>query len=487
MLQTVDHLRKQVSASTSRKDKSALGQFLTPSSVAQFMASLFPSDGAYPCRLLDAGAGVGALSAAFLDRCREGSLSFPSVELSAYEIDERLHDPLLEHLSQYQGVKLNIAIGDYITLSVDPRTSEKGYTHAILNPPYKKIGSRSEHRLALRQLGIETVNLYSGFIGLALLQLDSGGHMVAIIPRSFCNGPYYQAFRDLILDQSAIHHIHLFDTRNTAFKDDNVLQETVIIRLQRHGIQGDVTISRSHDDRFSDISSHQHPFEHIVKPDDPKRFIHIPLDAKTTTLDHSSSLRYSLNDLGIKVSTGPIVDYRVKPHLQAMPGSHAFPVIYPSHLHNGVAQWPIESQKKPNAIASNAQTDKLLYQNGFYCAVRRFSSKEERRRIVASLVDPVAFAGYEKIGFENHLNVFHDDKSGLPENIARGLSIYLNSTAVDEYFRQFSGHTQVNVTDLRRITYPSREALSLLGQWAKHQYNISQELIDLKIKELIAK
>ena len=60
------------------------------------------------------------------------------------------------------------------------------------------------------------------------------------------------------------------------------------------------------------------------------------------------------------------------------------------------------------------------------------------------------------LGFENHLNVFHEDKRGLPENLAHGLAAFLNTTAVDDHFRRFNGHTQVNATDLRLMKYPSR-------------------------------
>ena len=41
--------------------------------------------------------------------------------------------------------------------------------------------------------------------------------------------------------------------------------------------------------------------------------------------------------------------------------------------------------------------------------------------------------------------------------------MYLNSTVVDSYFRQFSGHTQANPTDLRRLRYPSRGQLHKLA------------------------
>lgn len=61
---------------------------------------------------------------------------------------------------------------------------------------------------------------------------------MAIIPRSFCNGPYYRPFREFVLKHAAIRHMHLFESRNKAFKDDDVLQENIIIWLERGGQQG---------------------------------------------------------------------------------------------------------------------------------------------------------------------------------------------------------------------------------------------------------
>jgi adenine-specific DNA-methyltransferase len=141
-------------------------------------------------------------------------------------------------------------------------------------------------------------------------------------------------------------------------------------------------------------------------------------------------------------------------------------------------------RKKPNAILYNKDTQKWLYPNGFYTVVRRFSSKEEKRRIVASVVDPAVFGEAEKLGLENHLNVFHCDKKPLSETLARGLSVFLNSTAVDDNFRRFSGHTQVNATDLKRIKYPNREALIELGKWAIKQEELTQDMIDKQMEKI---
>jgi adenine-specific DNA-methyltransferase len=331
-LDTADSVRREVAPRTDQKHKSELGQFMTPSNVARFMAGMFPPSTLPTCRLLDAGAGVGALSCAFLDRWVAGRFSFDAIEATAYEVDKRLRGHLTQHLEAYNNVTANVIVGDYIELATSEGLPTRGYTHAILNPPYKKINSNSAHRLALRSMGIETVNLYSAFIALAVAQAAPGGQIVAIIPRSFCNGPYYRPFRDFVLERAVIRHMHLFESRNKAFKDDDVLQENVIIRLERGGHQGPVTITTSTDDSFTDLATNEHPFDRIVFPDDPERFIHVPTTTEKSAIELLPAVRYTLADLGIKVSTGPVVDFRLKEQLRDMPEEGTVPLIYPGHL-----------------------------------------------------------------------------------------------------------------------------------------------------------
>ena len=492
MLSTVEQKRLYLSKNTEPTKKSKLGQFLTPERTAAFMAGLFP-DGGGLCRLLDAGAGIGSLSAAFLDRWRCGGFHFKHVVVDAFELDPTLTDHLAQTLEKYKrrgDFVSNLYETDFIHASVESLTGSlfssplERYTHAILNPPYKKINSNSSHRLALRNAGIETVNLYSAFVALALALAAPGGQIVAIIPRSFCNGPYYRPFRDFILKRASIRHMHLFESRTKAFKDDEVLQENVIIRLECGGRQSSVMVSTSTDDTFVDLASHEYPFSRIVSPDDPERFIHVPTSPGQNAITLSPATRYTLENIGAKVSTGPVVDFRLKEHLCDMPGPGTVPLLYPHHFSSSGAIWPIKDVKKPNAIKRNADTEKWLYPNGFYCVVRRFSSKEEKRRIVASVVEPATFGDAPMLGFENHLNVFHENKCGLPELVARGLAVFLNSTAVDEYFRRFSGHTQVNATDLKLMTYPNRDTLGKLGLWAHNQRTLTQEQIDARIRTL---
>lgn len=413
---------------------------------------------------------MGALTCAFLERWTQGRFDFDRVEVTAYEFDEALRRHLENTLAPYASgcnAKFEILGGDFIELASTQCLDGKApFTHAILNPPYKKISTDSQHRLSLREVGIETVNLYSAFVALTLALMEPGGQVVAIIPRSFCNGPYYRPFRDFILARAALRRMHLFDSRSKAFKEDEVLQENLILLLERGCPQGDVVISTSTDDSFSDLTIHTHPFNRIVFPKDTQRFVHVPTSLGRGALELTASVHASLEDIGVSVSTGPVVDFRLKEHLRAIPGPGSVPLLYATHFRGSRTEWPKLDQKKPNAIERNHRTERWLYPSGYYCVVRRFSSKEEKRRIVASVVEPTSFNGDEVLGFENHLNVFHELKHGLPETLARGLAVYLNTTAVDESFRRFNGHTQVNATDLKTMTYPSRASLMALGKWA---------------------
>ena len=495
MIVDTDIVRLALSAQTDAGRKAHFGQFLTPSPVAHFMASLFRPGPYKECRLLDPGAGIGTLSAAFLNRCISKDLNFQRITVDAFEIDERLEPHLIrtlgacrEHLSYESTVRSR----DFIESAVAALAGDlfadllPRYTHAILNPPYKKMRSDSPHRSDLRRVGIETVNLYSAFVALALELLEDGGQLVAIIPRSFCNGPYYRPFRDFILGRAALRQIHLFHARNKAFRDDNVLQENIIIGLERGARQDSVTVTVSTDDSFNDLASHVYPFSGIVFPNDSERFIHVPTAASDTPAAQTSTLTATLADLGISVSTGPIVDFRLRQHLLQTPEAGAVPLLYPGHFSGERLEWPKKDFRKPNAISINSETERWLYPKGFYTVVRRFSSKEEKRRIVASVVDPAVFPEAEWLGFENHLNVFHSQRHGLTEDVAHGLAAFLNTRALDTYFRSFNGHTQVNATDLRQLRYPSHLLLARLGNWSKKHPQATPEKVDEKVKAVTA-
>ncbi len=125
-------------------------------------------------------------------------------------------------------------------------------------------------------------------------------------------------------------------------------------------------------------------------------------------------------------------------------------------------QWPLHHFDKPQGILIDAD-QKLFVHNTTQIILRRFSAKEEVRRITAA----VLFAGTLQstmIGIENHLNYLYRPGGTLSNEEATGIAAFLNSSLVDRFFRIANGNTQVNATELRKLPFPSLEKLIAIGR-----------------------
>jgi len=443
-------------------------------------------------RILDPGAGAGVLFAASVEALLSRRHRPCSIEVVAYETD-RLILPHLEKtmkrceaLCKDSGVLFHgtIKSEDFLSSAI-AETQEnlfigpsKSFTHVIMNPPYKKINVKTGIAKRLYSSGIEVANLYAAFVWLSMMMLEEGGQMVAITPRSFCNGPYFKKFRMSFLRTMNLNRVHMFMSRNKAFGDDNVLQENIIYHAVRSkDTPRNVMISMSEGIDFDNKLTLSIPYSEIVHPGDRDAFIRLGVDKDNLdTMQKMGRFNSSLGRLNLDVSTGRAVDFRAKEYLREYPDENTAPLIYPCHFQEGFITWPADSGKKPNAIISSAQTAGLFVEAGYYVLTKRFSSKEQQRRVMAAIYDPLRINA-SHVAFENHVNYFHRQGKGLPVGLAKGLALYLNSTLVDQYFRLFSGHTQVNATDLRKIPYPTGEQLFHLGYYVK-DIMPDQETID---------
>ncbi|OYD93474.1 adenine methyltransferase [Nostoc sp. 'Peltigera membranacea cyanobiont' 213] len=500
LLAQVD-LHRTVASLKLRQDKKAsMGQFLTPASVAQLMAGMFNRLDLPEISLLDAGAGIGSLLAAFVAKVCQQPQHTSSLRVVAYEIDPFLIGYLHQTLDlcnkecQRVDISFNYEIreNDFIEDAVKllqvgllNSVNATEFTHAILNPPYLKINANSKMRELLRSIGLETSNLYTGFMAATAQLLKPNGEFVAITPRSFCNGPYFRDFRKMFLEMMALQQVHLFESRQEAFSDDDILQETIIIQATKQRKKSsNVIINTSYGSNDDLIMSHYIPYLDLVQPDDLEQFIHIiPDQISQQIVQRIALFTCTLKDLGLTVSTGRVVDFRAKEYLRTNAESNTVPLIYPVNFSNGYIEHP-KITKKPQAIVSLEKTKNLLIPNEHYVLCKRFSSKEEKRRIVAVVYDADQF-NYASVGFENHLNYFHKSGRGLSLTLARGLAVYLNSTLVDAFFRLFNGHTQVNATDLRKLKYPNLEQLLSLGTAIKEQFPSLREIDELIENQLL--
>ena len=482
LLERLDLERPGGSATDSRR-RAALGQFFTPIGVARFMASMLQvCEPPETLRILDPGGGSGILTAAAVaELCRRPERDRPaSLHATVWELDERLAGDLVRTFDHCRAVcaKAGIAfhgehrLGNFVLDAVSRADDQDllepdrhpGFHAAIMNPPYRKLRSDSAERSRMSAVGIETSNLYSAFVWLVLKLLADGGELVAITPRSFMNGSYFRPFRQTLSQELAFRRIHVYDARDAAFAEDGVLQENVIFHGVRGGGAGAVRITTSLGPADDGLLERTVEPDELILPHDPERVLHVVSDETDARIAaNMRRLPHTLAGLGVSVSTGRVVGFRARERLRADAAPGDAPLILPGHCARGFVAWPNASGTKPNALTISGPDDDLLLPAGWYVLINRFSAKEDRRRVVASLYDPARIDA-ENVAFDNKLNVLHRGNAGLPEHLAKGFAMFLNSTAVDAYFRQFSGHTQVNAGDLRSLRFPSADVLDRLGR-----------------------
>lgn len=469
------------------RSQSELGQFFTPIEAAQLIASMPRLPEAGRVRVLDPGAGSGVLTAALVSRVLSQRPGL-TLEVVAVERDAAVLPRLRATLSACEDlsggrVKTEVIKADFIldSLGLGARLHLDGQFDLVIeNPPYGKLGVASPYRRALRAAGVDAPNLYAAFLALSVSSLRNGGQIVAITPRSFFNGPYFSAFRAHLLDSVALERVHVFDSRTTVFADTGVIQENVILVGTRGATPEVVELSVSQD-HTDEVSSRAVAYEEVVFPDDPHRFIRLATHASDTAVAETVLAQpCSLSDLGVQVSTGRVVDFRLRHALSAVEKSDAAPLVYAGNLRNGSVTWPREIRKPQWFRPCDDKDRGMLMPEGWYTVVKRFTTKEERRRIVASVWSPEENRG--PVAFENHLNVLHVGGRGLDRDLAKGISVWLNSSVIDAFFRTFSGHTQVNATDLRTLRFPTSDVLRAMGR----RMAVSQSEVDSVVMELIA-
>jgi adenine-specific DNA-methyltransferase len=123
----------------------------------------------------------------------------------------------------------------------------------------------------------------------------------------------------------------------------------------------------------------------------------------------------------------------------------------------------VPKSRKPSHIEVSEASRKLLVHANWYVLLKRFTAKEEKRRLVAGIMRP-SDSYSEWVGLENHLNYVYRRASDLSRHEAFGLAAFFNSALVDRYFRAISGNTQVNAAEIRAMPVPDMETLVRIGE-----------------------
>ena len=488
-----------------RKHRKSGGHYQTPAAIARFMADCSSYSEPY-MRVLDPGSGTGILSAAVCEAaCGGGTVK--SLHVDAYETD-----PLLAGLTRLvltfshnwlgqRGVALTFDVrhGDFVleyasTLEAVSKANGYGgndgplseYSLVISNPPYFKIGKDDPRAVAWASVVHGQPNIYALFMAISAELLSESGKLVYIVPRSFASGPYFRRFREVFFQRVAPAAIHLFESRKDVFKNQTVLQENLVFTGRRRSEGESVDESQvlvSHSRAAHDLASRRCllvGMDAVLDPASENRELSIPVCQEDLELVQAvRTWPNTLHSLGLEISTGPVVPFRATSFL--MPdanGPSRVPLLWMQHVRPMRTQWPCTGAGKPQWIEVTSESMKLLVEDATYVLMRRFSAKEEKRRLVAApLIQGALNANV--VGLENHLNYIRGVSRELDEELAYGLSALFNSTFLDRYFRISNGNTQVSATELRAMPLPAERGIRSIGAEAHARLDADPELLGL--------
>ncbi len=473
MLEKIIDLTNQYIDSMPKKERKKYGQFFTSMETARFMAGLYDiSENMETVKILDPGAGSGILACAFVERLE--ALDFiKDVELTCYENDSNVL-PLLqnnlafckEHSSK--NITINILTDNYIlsqyldfNYMIGGNMNPLKYDFVIGNPPYMKIPKDAPEATAMSTVCYGAPNMYFIFASMSLFNLKEEGEMVYIIPRSWTSGAYFKRFREYFLTEGKIEHIHSFVSRNKVFDKEDVLQETIIVKVKKTcAIPKKVTVTSSKSNcDFADLTSLTVPYNLVVSGTD--YYVYLVTDEKEVkVLERLHKFDKTLPDIGVKMKTGLTVDFRNRDILRDEEEEGAIPLFYSQHIKQGKVQFPI--QKEHEYVVTDQRG--LMQDNKNYLFVKRFTAKEEPRRLQCGVYLAKDFPQYRKISTQNKINFIDGLLTEMSECLVHGLYVLFNSTLYDEYYRILNGSTQVNSTEINTMPVPDLECIQEMGK-----------------------
>lgn len=459
-------------ASVPKDKRKKYGQFFTNGATARFMASLFSFDlTKQKLEILDAGAGSGILSVAVIERLY--SLGYTGqVHIKCYETDP-LVLPLLEEnmaiATKAGNTTCDIIKENYITSQDFCDNTlfgnhEAVYDYVIGNPPYMKIPKDAKEAKAMPSVCYGAPNLYFLFWAMGIYNLKEGQELVYIVPRSWTSGAYFKKFRDYLFNHCVITDIHLFDSRDKVFNGESVLQETIIVKIKKTTSAPKlINVSTSSTSDFSDIRSFQTPYSTVVARNRLVYLVTNDEDAKVLkAINHFHS---TLPEQGMRMKTGIIVDFRTREVLRDHLEEGAYPLLYSQHIRHGRVVWPLGKEGE----VIKTQRDGFLQENSDYLLVKRFTSKEENRRLQCGIYLKQRYAQFDHISTQNKVNFIKCDSPC----ITYGLYVLLNSTLYDRYYRIMNGSTQVNSTEVNLMPVPERHTIEEMGRSLMHVKDLS--------------
>ncbi len=487
-----------------KHEQKIIGQFFTPPAIALFMAKQFSYNKKH-ISILDPGSGTGILTAAICDRIltlgdkknidvhfyENDSFVLPILNKNATDLKTEMES--FGHIFQYKIFSEDFVSKNSKYINGDSLFSDTSnkpeYDIIISNPPYYKLKKSDILSRKMKDIVHGQPNIYSFFMAISACLLRKDGELVFITPRSFCSGAYFKMFRKWFLNQVKPVFIHSFESRKEIF-ENGVLQETIILKATKTKNEpSKLVISSSNNSDFEQSKILVQGYSTLINCHDSESIIHIPTNNQDIKiLEMVRSWKKTFTDYGFRISTGPIVSFRASKFLKkevSIENSSLVPLFWMNHLKNFTIEYPKKELDKPQSVVVNDDSFKILLKNRNYVFVKRFSSKEQKKRVYASFYDKDTF-NTNYIGVENHLNYIWKPTGELSTTESLGIMAILNSTIIDKFFRIINGNTQVNASEINNLPFPAYDEIISIGKEIKTQNNFNLDIIDSVVTEKLS-
>lgn len=460
----------------SKSENVRLGRLFTKKDTARLMASMLNIDKEKTAfTVLDPGAGTGILSAAAVEEICKRAPNCKQIFLTCYETCRDFIPMLEDNLERIRkkcrhdfGVKLYVTVyrENYI---VDAKnhytvtffdTVEDKYDIIIANPPSELIEKGSDE--AVSAGGVTQLKIGAEFLfaRMASRHLEDGGQLVIILPTTYASASQLTSLRQEMAEKLSLQGIHLFIGKQKNFKRAIPLKKNFIISYANKEKPAEISISTSTDAGKTALALPSLPYDFVVDKDTGA--LTLPKSAEDTKIvRYISDFPETLTSLGLKMSTGLIVDSKCEGLLFTEPVKGTVPLIRAATMQGGTVSFPQPIKRQYIAPVNPS----LVQKNKNLIIIKRIPAKSDERFLNSAIYLAAQLPAYKYISTHNKINFIdtRDKNSEMCARLAFGLFALLNSTIYDRYISIVSKSKQINSKEMRELPLPPRNIIENIG------------------------
>ena len=461
----------------SKSENVRLGRLFTKKDTARLMAGMLSLDEKKTVyTILDPGAGTGILSAAAIEEVCKRCPSVAQIFITCYENNPVFLPMLKDNLERIRkkarhdfGVKVYITVYEenyltdsknHYTVSLFDEVREDKFDLILCNPPLDLIDKYSpEAEAAGKVTQLKTSAAYL-FCRLAAKHLEDGGQLVIMLPTTASTSAGLAPFRKEMAASLALRKIHLFVGKQKNTKRAVPLKKSFILAYAKAEKTDTIAVTTSVDNGATTVALPPVPYGFVVDAKDGT--LTLPKSVEDTKIvKHISDLPETLTSLGLKISTGLILDSRCEGMLFTEPVKGSVPVLRPSAIKGGQIRFP-QPIKRQYLMPND---EKIVQKNKNMIIIKRVPAKSDDRFVNSAIYMAAQLPGYRYISTHNKINFIDtiDKNDEMSPRFVFGLFALLNSTIYDRYISIMSKSKQINAKELKDLPLPPKHIIENIG------------------------